>query len=112
MTYHSDMFDVTSVIFVQAAMRLERAFFSALRQNITHILGVRVSRFHNASRTMSNNGSVAVNILVVMNDSFGIQDDTPHRIQNSLIHLRDERNLTFRIDERFNITVRGKSRFC
>ena len=109
MTYHHGLFNVRSKMFVQTAMRFERELFSALRDNFTDIIGVRVSRFHNASRTMFNNGSVAVNILVVMNESSGIQNDTRDRIRHALRHIRDERNLTFTIDGSFNITVRGKS---
>ena len=108
MTYHHGLFDVRSKIFVQTAMRLERAFFSALRENLTDIVGVRVIRFHNASMMMFNNGSVAVNILVVLNESSQISADTPHQIRNIFRHVRDERNFTFRIDRSFNITVRGK----
>ena len=109
MTYHHGLFDVRSKIFVQTAMRLERAFFSALRENLTDIVGVRVSRFHNASMMMFNNGSVVVNILVVLNnESSQISADTPHQIRKIFRHVRDERNFTFRIDRSFNITVRGK----
>ena len=106
MTYHHGFFDEKSKMFVQTAMRFESEFFSAFRENLTDIIGVRVSSFHNAS--MFNNESVAVKFLIVMNESSVINADTSNQIKNLLRYFRDERNLTFRIDASFNITVRGK----